>query len=213
MRFIMASACLFLGSLAANATEAEVIPADQVEVLKPGADSPAATAEPVAERWGGVYGGVSLGYGFLEDTAPATGKDWIYGGFVGYNHQFGNFVVGLEGNIDRADIMFTDGSQVTGDYIYAGRFRAGFATEKFMVYGTIGAEHATTKRGLLPVASDPKDTALQLGAGFDFAVTDKVSLGVDYTYAKYKDFDLGNIPFPLDVTTQKVAARLTYTFN
>jgi outer membrane immunogenic protein len=176
--------------------------------------------EPVADRWGGVYGGASFGYGFLNDrgapTGPAHGDDWVFGGHLGYNYQWGNFVVGVEGNIDRADIMFTDGSEVKGDVLYAGRMRFGYGTDAFLVYGTIGAEHATTKRGnlaFLGVTEDPKDTTLQLGAGVDLAINDKLSLGIDYTWAKYKKFDEAALPFPLDVTTQKASARLTYTFN
>lgn len=203
------TAFLVLSVGTANATEI-TFPVASPTVIKA---TETVAPQPVAERWGGVYVGVSVGYGFLEDTVPATGKDWIYGGLVGYNHQIGKFVLGLEANLDRADIMFTDGSQVASDFIYAARFRAGYATDKFMVYGSIGAEHGTTKKGLLPVATDPSDTTLQLGGGFEVAVNDKVGLGLDYTYAKYKNFDQGNIPFPLDVTTQKVSARLTYTFN
>lgn len=213
MRILLASACLLI--LSTSAYSADAIVSDGPAVIR--ADTAMDVAEPVSERWGGVYAGASVGYGFLNDsgapTGPASGRDWIFGGYAGYNHQMGNLVLGVEGNVDRADIMFTDGSQVASEFIYAARFRAGYATDKFMIYGTIGAEHGTTKKGVLPIANDPKDTTVQFGGGFDVAVTDKVSMGVDYTYAKYKNFDHGNIPFPLDVTTQKVAARLTYTFN
>lgn len=222
MRLFMASACIFLGSFAANATEAEVIPADQVEVLRPGTDMPAASQsnEPMSDRWGGAYAGASFGYGFLNDrgapTGPADGNDWIFGGHAGYNFQWGNFVAGVEANIDKADIMFTDGSAVKSDVLYAGRLRFGYGTDAFLVYATIGAEHGTTKRGNLAffgVTEDPKDTTLQLGGGVEFAVNRNISLGVDYTWAKYKNFDAEVLPFPLDVTTQKVSTRLSYNFN
>ncbi len=165
-----------------------------------------ADGAPVAERWGGFYAGAAVGYGFLKDTVPASGKDWVYGGFAGYNKQWGNFVAGVEGGIDRADILFNDGSGIKSEYLFTGRVRAGFATDRIFVYGSAGAQHGTTVN--LPPANS-KDTALQLGAGFDFALTDKVSIGTDYTYAKYKNF--GDLP--LDVTTKKIQARLTYTFN
>jgi outer membrane immunogenic protein len=182
----------------ARAEEPEVISADMAAPEQP--------AMPVAERWGGIYAGVSVGYGFLKDTIPAQGKDWIYGGFVGYNHQWGNFVAGVEGGIDRADILFDDGSGIASEYIYTGRVRAGWGNDKVFIYGSLGAEHGTTIN--LPPANS-KDTALQLGGGFEYAVTDKVAVGTDYTYTKYKEF--GDLP--LDVTTQRLQARLIYTFN
>ena len=218
MRTLLASACLLIVSVSANA--ADTVLSDSPAIIR--ADTSAGVTEPAPERWGGVYGGISVGHGFLKDSLPAEGHDWIFGGHVGYNYQMGNFVAGIEGNMDRADIMFEDGSAVASEMIYAARFRAGYGTDRFLVYGTIGVEHGTTRRGNLAffgVTEDPKDTTLQLGGGVDVALTDKISLGLDYTYAKYKNFGglADNYPLvfpnPLEVTTQKLGARLTYTFN
>jgi outer membrane immunogenic protein len=196
---------LLTASLALMATGAHAADATSGDPQIIHADA-STSAAPVAERWGGFYAGANIGYGFLKDTIPAEGKDWLYGGFAGYNKQWGNFVVGIEGGIDYADIMFTDGSGIKSKYMYTGRVRAGWANDILFAYGSIGVQHGTTVN--LPPANS-KDTAMQLGAGIDFAVTQKVSLGTDYTYTKYKNF--GDLP--LDVTTQKVQARITYTFN
>ncbi len=161
---------------------------------------------PVAERWGGAYVGVSLGYGFLKDTIPAEGKDWMFGGFVGYNLQWGNIVVGIEGSADHADILFDDGSGIASKQIFTARARAGWANDKVFIYGSLGAEHGTTIN--LPPAN-ARDTAMQLGAGMEYAVTDKVAVGTDYTYTYYKEF--GDLP--LDVWTQRLQTRLIYSFN
>jgi outer membrane immunogenic protein len=183
-----------------------LVEADEPEVISADMSAPEKPAMPTAERWGGVYAGVSLGHGFLKDTVPAQGKDWIYGGFVGYNHQWGNFVAGVEGSIDRADILFDDGSGIGSKHLFTARVRAGWANDKVFIYGSLGAEHGTTIN--LPPANS-KDTTLQFGGGFEYAVTDKVSVGTDYTYAKYKEF--GDLP--LDVSNQRLNARLIYTFN
>ena len=175
--------------------------ADEPEVIKADAASADQPSMPVGERWGGFYAGVSLGYGFLTDTIPAEGKDWIFGGFAGYNHQWGNFVAGVEGSIDK-----TDGSGIAGEYIYAARVRAGWANDKVFIYGSLGAEHGTTIN--LPPANS-SDTALQLGGGVEYAVTSNIALGTDYTYTKYKEF--GDLP--LDVTTQRLQARISYAFK
>jgi outer membrane immunogenic protein len=186
-----------LGGLA-YASEPEVIKADISDQEKP--------AMPVSERWGGLYAGVSLGHGFLKDTIPAEGKDWIFGGFAGYNHQWGNFVAGVEGSIDSADILFTDGSGIASEYIYSARVRAGWANDKVLIYGSLGLEHGTTT-GLPP--ANGKDSALQLGGGIEYAVTRNIAVGTDYTYTKYKEF--GDLP--LDVSTQRLQARVSYSFK
>lgn len=200
MKRLIVTAVLALAASAgfANADEPEVIKAD-TSMAEP-------AKMPVAERWGGIYVGVSLGYGFLKDTIPAKGKDWMYGGFVGYNHQWGNFVAGVEGGIDHADILFDDGSGIASKHIYTARVRAGWANEKVFIYGSLGAEHGTTVA--LPPANS-NDTAMQFGAGFEYAVTDKVAVGTDYTYTYYKEF--GDLP--LDVWTQRLQTRLIFTFN
>lgn len=202
MKRLILTTFLALATSGAFAADANDTSAGDPQIIT--ADSSASA--PVSERWGGFYVGAAVGYGFLKDTIPAEGKDWVFGGYIGYNKQWGNFVAGVEGSIDYADIMFTDGSGIKSEYLYSGRVRAGWANEKIFAYGSIGFQHGTTVN--LPPANS-KDTALQLGVGLDFALTEKVSLGTDYTYAKYKNF--GDLP--LDVTTQKVQARLTYTFN
>ena len=202
MKRLILTTFLALATSGAFAADTIDAPAGDPQIIT--ADG--STAAPVSERWRGFYVGAAVGYGFLKDTIPAEGKDWVFGGYVGYNKQWGNFVAGVEGSIDYAYIMFTDGSGIKSEYLYSGRLRAGWANEMIFAYGSIGVQHGTTVN--LPPANS-KDTALQLGAGIEFALTDKVSIGTDYTYAKYKNF--GDLP--LDVTTQKVQARLTYTFN
>jgi outer membrane immunogenic protein len=180
------------------ASEPEVIKADAVVSDKP--------AMPASERWGGFYAGVSLGFGFLEDTIPSQGDDWILGAFAGYNLQWANLVAGIEGGIDSADIEFDDGSGIASEYIYTARVRAGWANEKVFIYGSVGAEHGTTMN--LP-PDNSSDTALQLGGGIEYAVTSNIAVGADYTHTKYKEF--GDLP--LDVSTERLQARLSYSFN
>lgn len=199
----------FVGSANAASTDAAdgplVVNADQ-----------ALPAAPVAERWAGAYVGLALGHGYLKDTAPAEGDDSIYGGFAGYNLQWGPVVVGAEISGEKADIMFTDGSTIASKYLYSARLRGGLANEYVFAYGSIGVQHGVTNEvpfiGL--VSPMNKDTALQLGAGIDVAVTKNLALGVDYTYTKYHKFGgftvFGNT---VDVEAQKILLRLSYQLN
>jgi outer membrane immunogenic protein len=166
MKRLILTTFLALATSGAFAADANDTSAGDPQIIT--ADSSASA--PVSERWGGFYVGAAVGYGFLKDTIPAEGKDWVFGGYIGYNKQWGNFVAGVEGSIDYADIMFTDGSGIKSEYLYSGRVRAGWANEKIFAYGSIGFQHGTTVN--LPPANS-KDTALQLGVGLDFALTDK----------------------------------------
>ncbi len=199
MKRFLVSALLFV--IPSLAVAADLIEADPVSVIT--ADETLATA-PVNERWGGAYVGLSLGGANLWDSLNADGADAIGGGFVGYNWQVGNFVAGIEGAAEIANVTFTDGSNVKSKAFYTGRVRAGWANEKIFAYGSVGAQHSTSENFF-----GAKDTALQLGAGIDYALTDKVALGAEYTHAFYKNFDSTGI----DVRTERFLARVSYSFN
>lgn len=197
----------FLLVIANAASAADTAAPDEVPVINA---SESAAPGPVAERWGGAYVGLAIGKAYLSDSAPAKGNGTIYGGYAGYNAQWGHFVAGIEASGDNADVLFTDGSGIKSRFLYSGRVRAGWANDWMFAYGSVGAQHGVTN---LP-APFSKDTALQLGAGVDFAVTKHIALGVDFTFAKYKKFaDFTFFGQTVDVDTKKLQARLSYTFN
>jgi outer membrane immunogenic protein len=199
MKRFFVSALLFV--VPSLAIAADVVASDPVPVIK--ADDTFA-ASPVNERWGGAYVGLSLGAGKLWDSLNARGFDAIGGGFAGYNWQSGNFVAGVEGAMELANVTFTDGSNVKSKEFYTARVRGGWANEKIFAYGSVGAQYSTSENFF-----GAKDTALQLGAGVDYALTDKVALGAEYTHAFYKSFGNKGV----DVRTERFLTRLSYRFN
>lgn len=199
MKRFLVSALLFVSPSLAVAADAIV--ADPVPVIQ--ADETLPTT-PVNERWGGAYIGVSIGGGKLWDSLNARGFDAIGGGFAGYNWQAGNFVAGVEGAAELANVTFTDGSGVKSKEFYTGRVRAGWANEKIFAYGSVGAQYSTSGNFF-----GAKDTALQLGAGIDYALTDKLALGAEYTHAFYKSFGNKGI----DVRVERFLVRVSYSFN
>jgi outer membrane immunogenic protein len=127
--------------------------------------------------WTGFYVGVNVGHGSADGTAsdnplptaaifvnllPQTFKlnpsGALGGGQIGYNHQMGHFVLGVEADIDAAGIEATvvqspiiqnNGTPFPGagnnitfhqktDAISTVRPRIGFAFGRFLVYGTGG---------------------------------------------------------------------------
>ncbi len=199
MKRFLVPALLFICPSLAFAADA--VAADPLSVIK--SDGTRATT-PSNERWGGSYVGLSLGGGKLWDSLNARGFDAIGGGFAGYNWQAGNVVVGLEGAMEFANVTFTDGSNVKSKEFYTGRVRGGWANEKIFAYGSVGVQHSTSGNFF-----GANDTALQLGAGVDYALTGQVALGAEYSHAFYKSFDNTGI----DVRTERFLTRLSYKFN
>jgi outer membrane immunogenic protein len=205
---------------AQNAVEAVEQP-----VLKPTIDDTQTAANPLpksdmSSRWTGFYAGLSGGYGMVWDSLEAKANGADYGGFAGYNIPIrGAIVAGLEAEYMHIGRTFDDGSGVIANETFTAKARLGYAHDKFFAYGLVGAQHATsdvtsigTFYGIAGL-KEAKDTALVLGLGVDVAVTDRVSIGAEYSRAYYSDFDFGTLPFHLDVSVQRANARLSYKIN
>jgi hypothetical protein len=71
--------------------------------------APAPVYYPPVYNWTGLYMGVNGGYGWGTTNWSALGSSFdvsggLFGGQVGYNRQFGQFVYGVEGDVDWTDI-------------------------------------------------------------------------------------------------------------
>lgn len=170
--------------------------------------------------WAGFTGGVEAGYSWQSDETlsppcfdadcAAEGDGGAFGGFVGYNHQIGSFVGGVEGSYTRIDNEFDDGSQVTVDDTWALKGRIGYAMDRFHAYGLIGATYASTS---VPAASPfqmlaESDWGLVYGAGLDVAITENIFGGLQYTHHQFGDFaGLG-----IDADMDNVMVRVGYKY-
>ena len=140
--------------------------------------------------WGGIYIGGSVGYGWLEDadhqfTPPLedTGEDWVAGVHVGVLHQIDNIVLGIEFEAMRLDIDYEVLSFITIDDAYVIKGRVGYAFDRWLISGQLGGSYLTTNfMGL-------NDWGLALGAGVDYALTDHLIVGAQYTHYVFEDFD------------------------
>jgi outer membrane immunogenic protein len=164
---------------------------------------------------------------------------WAGGLNVGYNYQFGNFVLGFE-----ADINWTNASnsrnfgtvgtlnnlsvETSVDYYYSLRARAGVVVDRALFYVTGGgawakSEIETGGFGTLgPASLASSDSAAHsgwvLGAGFDYWISPQWIVGLEY-----KHFDFGRknyaLVWPLgtvftssDLTLDEVTLRVKYKF-
>jgi outer membrane immunogenic protein len=145
------------------------------------APAPMYSPTPIAYNWSGFYlgghGGWAFGGGDFEDGG-------VLGGQVGMNWQWNNFVLGVEGDIGWADLDDADSLQ-------SARGRAGFAFDRFLAYGTGGAAF-----------NDFDDLGWVAGAGVEYAVSDALSVGVEYLHY---DFD--------EADADVIRGRVNFKFN
>lgn len=138
------------------------------------------TAPVMTGDWTGFYAGLQYGQGNADLANSDVDSDFdAYGLHVGYNRDFGQFVLGGELDYNRIKLDETDEK---GDLTRL-RARAGYDMGRFMPYLTLGAARVSAEVDGL----DVKETGMTYGIGGDFKVTDKITLGAEYTRQKWDD--------------------------
>ncbi|WP_026479136.1 outer membrane protein [Ahrensia sp. 13_GOM-1096m] len=181
------------------------------------ADSQSALADANFDQrwsWSGFNVGVIAGYGTQSDEqvlpggtvyAAAEGEGDVYGAFIGYSHQMGNFVAGIEGSYQKYDTMFRDNDRVTIEDMWSVTARLGYAIDRFHGYAFIGGAmgNTTSPNTIL----EGRDIGLVYGAGLDVGLTENLYAGVQYQRHEFDDF--ADLPLPVDIN----ASMNTYTFR
>lgn len=154
-------------------------------------------------NWTGLYGGVQLGYSNVE-TNLASNEDAIIGGlFVGYDYDFGDFVLGssIDYDFTDAEISTAPNPQVNLENIFRAKLRAGYKLGDGLIYGTGGYAQADTN------ALGDEDGYF-IGAGYETMVTDTFSLGGELLYHQFDNFNGTNA----DIEPTTVQLRGTFRF-
>lgn len=170
-------------------------PMDQVLAPTP-APLPAASSD-----WAGFYAGGQLGYG--DVGGDVSGYGWLGGVHAGYNWQFGNTVIGLEGDYDVADIDIGGGPDSL-DNVARLKLRGGYAMGPTLLYATAGAARADASVG----GADLSDTGWFGGLGVGYQVTDRLVLGGELLSHRFDDFDGSG----LDVRATTATLRASFRF-
>ena len=186
---------------------------------------------PVAAQlynWTGFYIGINGGGAFGRSAWDPTGhfnmSGGIVGGTVGYNYQFGQAVVGVEGDIDWAGISGTTnnlcplGCKTSDSWLSTVRGRLGYAADRFMPFVTGGAAFGNiqaTTPGFIGASSS--QVGLTVGAGLEFAIAGNWTAKAEYLYVDLGKFTCGlscgvlptnNVSF----TANLVRAGVNYRF-
>jgi outer membrane immunogenic protein len=179
--------------------------------------APVYKAPPVVvSDWSGFYVGLNGGGGWADTTldgAPGTANasGGLFGGQLGYNWQFGQFVVGLEADIDAADISGTiQGTSVKTDELGSVRGRAGYVVlPTLLAYGTAGFAYGTTTLSGPAASVDVGQNGYAAGAGLEYKVWGPLIARAEYLhYGLSGSFGPGNLKTDIDT----VRGGLSYKF-
>lgn len=156
-------------------------------------------ASPVTGQWTGGYVGGQLGYGDVDATGGLNG-DGVIGGLVaGYDHDYGNYVLGVGLDADFADIDV--GGATTLENVARLKARAGYKIGNGLAYATTGVARASTD-------TLGSDTGYFVGLGYEHMLTQQFAVGGEVLHHKFDDFDSSGID--IDATT--VQLRGTFRF-
>jgi outer membrane immunogenic protein len=192
-------------STAMLAPSAKTMAAD-LETLPP--PPPVEELRPAAYDWTGAYAGAWVGNACINGTLVdhTGGGTWLNagcgikgGGLMGYNVQFGDYVVGgevdagLVSNIVRNN---DPGANYTMglDFLATARARAGWAMDDTLFYVTGGGAWAQGNiNGILPFTTPSnlkgQEFGWTVGGGVEHAVTDRFRLRLEYLYTHMIDTD------------------------
>ena len=195
----MKRACLALIGVAAFAGSA--VAAD-LSRPAPQPYYPKAPAFVPAYNWTGFYFGINGGGGFGSSNWDATGHRNVSGGLVGaqggYNYQFGQAVVGVEGDLDWTDIngssttLCPAGCRTSNTWLSTVRGRLGYAADRFMPFVTGGAAFGNIRAATPGFGQIGANNAgWTVGGGLEAAIAGNWTGKVEYLYVDLGSFNCG----------------------
>ncbi len=216
-----------------------------------GTAADAVASDPVGApySWTGFYAGVHGGYSWGSgdgpypepgvgqyETAFPEAQGGLLGGQIGYNHQWGSFVLGLEGDLSYS---WADGSsrintfpggvdasgRTDSEYTYLASItgRAGYAFDRTLLYAKGGIGFTRLE---ITDYDDPETfnargsktlTGWTIGGGVEHALTDKWSVKGEYQFYRFSGDVALDDPIPFrtyegDFNVHAVKIGLNYKF-
>jgi outer membrane immunogenic protein len=161
-------------------------------------------------KWSQYHSTISDPFGRALDFKGSGDASFVGGGQIGYMWQTGQWVFGVEGDIDatRLSKTFTavnfvgpfvpgDTLALRNDWQASARGRVGYAWDRNLIYFTGGGSWANIKAaanfipvGALPgavIAGDRTPFGWTIGGGLDYGVAPGWSLGVEYRFTSYQN--------------------------
>lgn len=203
---------------------------------------------PVAYTWTGCYIGINGGGAWGQktwstnvafpdaDVATSNSHDvtgGLVGGTIGCNYQTGQFVIGIEGDVDWADLSGSNSFTVNSprfftnlterskvDFLSTVTGRFGFAVDRALFYGKGGVAFAHDKFSIDAFGAnfanaDETRVGWTIGAGVEYAIVANWTAKIEYNYMDFGShgttFDNGD---SADITQRihAVKAGVNYRF-
>ncbi|TMV10289.1 porin family protein [Ruegeria sediminis] len=158
------------------------------------------TLVPSNYEWTGFFVGGQLGYvGVDTSLSGIDGDDWIGGLNLGYDYDFGTWVLGGGFDYDWTDVSL--GSGVSVDDVWRLRVRAGYKIQDGLLYGVGGyAEASTNTLG--------SDDGWFIGGGYEHVVYDDFTVSGEILYHEFNNFNGTGVD--VDATTVQVRAAFRF---
>jgi outer membrane immunogenic protein len=179
-------------------------------------------------NWTGFYLGINGGGAWGSSQWTGLGTDFdvsggLIGGTIGYNWQAGNWVFGLEGDADWANIKGSTNIggidfRTKNDFLATARGRIGYTFDRAMLYGTGGAAIGSVKASVPGFGSASEtNVGWTAGAGLEYAFAPNWSAKVEYLYVDLGNVDCGGAcgfagSNKVDFTTNVVRGGVNFRF-
>jgi outer membrane immunogenic protein len=188
--------------------------------------APVYKAPVILSDWAGLYVGLAGGYGFGDmsfDADPVLDgkpKGGLFGGYAGYNWQYGSWVLGVESDFSVADLKASPVPGLTEktDELASSRVRVGYIVLPcLLAYGTAGAGYGHSEisepagRGGGVTSIDINQFGWVAGAGLEYKVWGNFIARAEYLHY---DFNKTSVVPGLNVseTVDVVRGGLSYKF-
>ncbi len=182
--------------------------------------------------WSGIYAGINGGYGFGSSKwtsgAVTTGTFDTSGGLVGStlgaNFQSGQFVFGIEGDVDWGDINGSTSNapcvtscKTTNDWLGTVRLRAGYAFDRVLLFATGGGAFGDIKGTVAGFGStDNTEAGWTAGGGIEVALARRWTAKAEYLFVDLANGSCacaaGGAPVSITSTANLVRFGVNYKF-
>jgi outer membrane immunogenic protein len=186
---------------------------------------------------GQTAGEVDLG-GLLTINTDYDMSGGLWGGHIGYNHQAGHTVLGIEGTWSALDLNGSTTCVVVFNCTRSTNWlatlvgRIGIAMDRAMVYGLAGVawgDVETSVRdnivGIIRLDGGATHVGWVAGLGFEYAITPNILARIEYNHvdlgSKTHDLDLSlagvpiglTLPSKVDLTVDTIKVGVSWKFH
>lgn len=172
-----------------------------MKLLVPAVTSIALLAAPaaMAADWTGPYAGFGIGHVDVDGPGAADGKETTFGGHIGYDYDFGDFVVGGELEVNRVDLALPAGGG-TIDNVANLKLKGGYDFGPALGYAVVGGARSFSSLG--------NDTGLVYGVGLAYQVNEQFTVSGEVL--KHDFNDVGNTTSDFDSTSVNLRASFRF---